>query len=208
LIFYSVDNFVFSFICGHLLAWVRRCIIDRYTRYSAFLGDKPQWGDIPFCLAQESIFAKSMKCPFCSQAETRVIDSRDVNDGRAIRRRRECEKCSRRFTTYEEIEALRLTVLKRSGEKQEYDREKLLAGIQKSLEKRPVAEDQVEKMLSEIEYQLHSKHAKEVSSREIGRLVMTKLKEVDEVAYLRFASVYKSFGSASSFQKEIDKLNT
>jgi len=147
-----------------------------------------------------------MQCPFCHTIDTKVVDSRDVSGGRAIRRRRECEKCSRRFTTYEEIESLKLTIIKRDGRRQEYDREKLASGLRKAFEKRPVHEEQIDKILSEIEYSLHAKHIKEVSSREIGRMLMNKIKEVDDVAYLRFASVYKAFGSASSFRKEIEKL--
>lgn len=147
-----------------------------------------------------------MKCPFCSEGSTKVVDSRDISDGRTIRRRRECERCSRRFTTYEELESLKIVVIKRDGRRQEYSREKLQFGLRKAFEKRPVAEEQVEKILNEVEYALHSRHIKEVLSREIGKMAMQRIKKVDEVAYLRFASVYKSFGSASSFQREIERL--
>lgn len=147
-----------------------------------------------------------MLCPFCHNTCTRVVDSRDVDEGRTIRRRRECEKCSRRFTTYEELESLKITVLKRDGSQQEYSREKLQAGLGRAFEKRPNAGEEIERILSEVEYALHSKHIKEVSSREIGRMIMEKLRDADEVAYLRFASVYKSFGSANSFKKEIQRL--
>lgn len=147
-----------------------------------------------------------MKCPFCGEISTRVVDSRDMSDERAVRRRRECEKCLRRFTTYEELESLKITLLKRDGRKQEYNREKLQSGLLRAFEKRPLAEESVDRILTEIEYALHNRRSKEVSSRDIGKMVLEKIKKVDEVAYLRFASVYKGFGSASSFQKEIEKL--
>lgn len=148
-----------------------------------------------------------MRCPFCLVQDTKVVDSRDVNDARNIRRRRECGECKRRFTTYEEMESLKLTVIKRDNSKEEYDTKKVRVGIEKSLEKRPVSTDEIDKIMSEVEYALHAKHAKEIKSRDIGKMVMKKLKEIDEVGYIRFASVYKSFGSASSFKKEIDRLN-
>ena len=150
-----------------------------------------------------------MKCPFCSYDTTRVIDSRDISEGRTIRRRRECEntKCARRFTTYEELELLKISVVKRDGRTQEYSREKLQSGLGRAFEKRPNAEECVDRILGDIEYELHAKHAKEVTSREIGKMVLKKIKEADEVAYLRFASVYKAFGSASSFRKEIDRIS-
>ncbi len=149
-----------------------------------------------------------MLCPYCQHSEVRVVDSRDVHDGRAIRRRRECEKCHRRFTTYEEVEALRVRVIKRSGMQEEYDREKIRKGLEKACEKRPVSMEQVEKLLSDIEYSIHSRHTEEIKSRDIGRMVLTKLRDIDDVAYVRFASVYKSFGSIKSFQKELDSLDT
>lgn len=147
-----------------------------------------------------------MKCPFCAGEETKVVDSRDMSDGRSIRRRRECEKCVRRFTTYEEIESIKMLVVKRDGRKQDYDREKLRTGLARAFEKRPGAEEHIEKILGEVEYELHSGHCEEIPSRTIGNMTLAKIKDIDEVAYLRFASVYKGFGSASSFQKEIDKL--
>jgi len=148
-----------------------------------------------------------MLCPFCNHDETKVIDSRDTNDNKAIRRRRECEKCKARFSTYEEIEITRLLVVKRNGEKEEYDQEKISKGIGKSLEKRPVTQERKEKLLSDIEYCIHTKGKKgEIDSKDVGKIILEKLKEVDQVAYLRFASVYKSFGSLSSFKKELEKL--
>ncbi|MCD6149263.1 transcriptional repressor NrdR [bacterium] len=147
-----------------------------------------------------------MICPFCGFSETRVIDSRDTNDGKATRRRRECEKCQARFSTYEEVEIMRLAVVKRNGDKQEYDQEKIKAGIKKALEKRPVSEEKIEKLLGCIEYAIHTKKSNEITSKEIGKIVLSELKKIDDVAYLRFASVYKSFGSADSFKKEMKKL--
>lgn len=147
-----------------------------------------------------------MICPFCGHSETKVIDSRDTNDGKAIRRRRECEKCQARFSTYEEMEIMKMAVIKKDGRKQDYDRAKIEAGIKKALEKRPVKDEDIEKLLGDIEYEIHSKEACEITSKEIGKIVLEKLKEIDDVAYLRFASVYKSFGSAESFKKEAEKL--
>lgn len=147
-----------------------------------------------------------MICPFCNHSETKVIDSRDTNDSKAVRRRRECEKCQVRFSTYEEVEIMRLAIVKRNGDRQEYNQEKIKAGIDKALEKRPVSEEKIEKLLGCIEYAIHTKESNEITSREIGKIILDELKKVDDVAYLRFASVYKSFGSADSFKKELKKL--
>lgn len=149
-----------------------------------------------------------MICPFCGHGDTRVVDSRDTNDGKAIRRRRECEKCQARFSTYEEMEIMRLTVIKRSGNKQEYDRSKIEAGIRKALEKRPVSEEKISKVIGDIEYEIQARESNEITSKEIGKFILEKLKETDDVAYLRFASVYKSFKSADSFRKEMEKMET
>lgn len=147
-----------------------------------------------------------MLCPYCNFTETRVVDSRETQEGRAIRRRRECEKCLARFSTYEEIEIFRLLVVKKDGHKEEYDKTKIEKGLRRAFEKRPLAEEKIEKILGEIEYALHEKQTSEIPSREIGALIMEKLKETDEVAYIRFASVYKSFGSARSFLRALEKL--
>ena len=147
-----------------------------------------------------------MICPFCSHSETKVTDSRDTNDGKAIRRRRECEKCHSRFSTYEEVEIMRLSVTKKDGRKEEYDKSKIESGVRKALEKRPVNEEKIFKIIGDIEYEIQSNERCEISSKEIGKIVLDKLKETDDVAYLRFASVYKSFGSAESFKKEADKI--
>jgi transcriptional repressor NrdR len=149
-----------------------------------------------------------MICPFCGHSETKVVDSRDTNDGKAIRRRRECEKCQARFSTYEEMEIMRLTVIKRDGSKQDYNRNKVEIGMRKALEKRPVSEDKIAKAIGDIEYEIQARESNEITSKELGKMILEKLKEIDDVAYLRFASVYKSFKSADSFRKEMEKLET
>lgn len=147
-----------------------------------------------------------MVCPFCGHGDTKVVDSRDTNDSKAIRRRRECEKCQARFSTYEEMEIMKLSVIKRDGIRQDYDRKKIEIGIRKALEKRPVNEEKIGKTISDIEYDIQGRESGEISSKEIGKLILEKLKELDDVGYLRFASVYKSFKSADSFRKEAEKL--
>ena len=148
-----------------------------------------------------------MLCPFCNNQETKVVDSRDSNEGKVTRRRRECLKCSARFSTYEEVELLHLTILKKDGRKVDYDKGKIEEGVRKALEKRPVSEEKFSKLIGDIEYCLQSLEKTEVSTREIGRLILKKLREFDEVAYVRFASVYKSFGSIESFKKELDTFD-
>lgn len=147
-----------------------------------------------------------MNCPFCNHTETKVVDSRETNEGKITRRRRECEKCASRFSTYEEVELLRLTVLKKNGEKVDYDKHKIETGVRRALVKRPVSEERIAKLLGDVEYEIRTLEKPEVTTREIGRIVLKKLKELDEVAYVRFASVYKSFGSIESFKKELDML--
>jgi len=148
-----------------------------------------------------------MKCPFCKKPQqTRVVDSRTIKDGRSVRRRRECMKCNERFTTYEDIELLKLTVVKRDGTKEEYDRYKVENGLRKALEKRPVTEERIEKVIAEIEYEIQSKEKREMKSRVIGKIIMDKLRDVDDVAFIRFASVYKAIGSVDSFRKVIQDI--
>lgn len=147
-----------------------------------------------------------MNCPFCNHTETKVVDSRETNEGKITRRRRECEKCASRFSTYEEVELLRLTVVKKNGEKTDYDKHKIETGVRRALVKRPVSEERIAKLLGDIEYEIRTLEKPEVTTREIGKIVLKKLKELDEVAYVRFASVYKSFGSIESFKKELDML--
>ena len=147
-----------------------------------------------------------MNCPFCNNSETKVVDSRETNDGKITRRRRECLKCELRFSTYEEVELLNLTVIKKDGSRVEYDKTKIESGIRKALEKRPINDEKFSKLMGEIEYAIRGMEKPEVSTKEIGKIILKKLKELDEVAYVRFASVYKSFGSIESFKKELDML--
>jgi transcriptional repressor NrdR len=147
-----------------------------------------------------------MKCPSCHFSETKVLDSRSVSDGLAIRRRRECLKCGFRFSTYEEVEILNLTVIKRNGGKDNYSREKLESGLKKALEKRPVTGDEFKKLIGNIERDIQIRGKDEIKTSDIGEIVMKRLKKLDEVAYIRFASVYQSFRDAETFHKEINKL--
>ncbi len=148
-----------------------------------------------------------MKCPSCHHLETKVLDSRLVSDGLAIRRRRECLKCGFRFSTYEEVEILNLTVIKRDGRRVPYDQEKLVTGIRKALEKRPITSDEFKKLINSIERDIQSKSASgEIKTETIGEIVMRWLKKVDKVAYIRFASVYRSFKDVKTFQRELNKL--
>ena len=147
-----------------------------------------------------------MKCPYCENEDSKVIDSRHTEDGRAIRRRRECEKCGRRFTTYEKIEEMILMVIMKDGSRQAFDRNKLLNGIIRACEKRPVSIAEMEKIVDDIERGLNNTMEKEVDSKLIGELVMEKLKDIDEVAYVRFASVYRQFTDVNTFVKEVESL--
>ena len=147
-----------------------------------------------------------MKCPFCNQDDTRVVDSRPADDNSSIRRRRLCDACGKRFTTYEKIEVPMFMVVKKDARREVFDRNKVLNGIVKACEKRPVSMDQMEAMVSEIEKQLSNRMEKEVDSTYIGELIMEQLKQVDEVAYVRFASVYRQFTDVNTFIKEIEKL--
>jgi transcriptional repressor NrdR len=147
-----------------------------------------------------------LKCPYCSYYDTSVLDSRDSEDLGSIRRRRECLKCEKRFTTYERVDMVDLIVLKKDGRREQFDRKKLLTGILKATEKRPVSMDQIEKAVDEIEMTLRKRDSIEIPSPEMGEIVMNKLKELDEVAYIRFASVYRSFQDLESFQKEVKSL--
>lgn len=147
-----------------------------------------------------------MRCPFCESEETKVIDSRHTEEGNAIRRRRECEQCGKRFTTYEKIEEITLIVIKKDGGREPFDRNKILNGIIKACEKRPVPLSEMERVVDEIERGLNNMLEKEVKSAFIGELIMEKLKDLDEVAYVRFASVYRQFTDINTFISEIEKL--
>ncbi len=147
-----------------------------------------------------------MRCPFCENPDSRVIDSRPTEDGHAIRRRRECTRCESRFTTYEKVEEVLLMVIKRDGSREPFDRKKVMNGIVKACEKRPVPMDTIENMVDNIERGLNNLMKKEVESSFIGELIMEQLKEVDQVAYVRFASVYRQFTDVNTFIAEIEKL--
>lgn len=147
-----------------------------------------------------------MQCPSCQHNGTRVVDSRPADEGRAIRRRRECESCQYRFTTFERIERMPLLVVKKNGDREEFNREKLLRGLVRSCEKRPVPMDQIERIVNEIENEVRNLGENEVSSSIIGEHVMEKLAEVDDVAYIRFASVYRQFKDIDVFMKEMKEL--
>lgn len=147
-----------------------------------------------------------MKCPYCNTPDTKVIDSRPADDKSSIRRRRQCEACGKRFTTYEKLETMPLMVIKKDRSRESYDRSKLEAGIVQSCHKRPVSTQQIEAMVESIENQIFNMEEKEVETSVIGELVMKKLQEVDEVAYVRFASVYREFKDVNTFMEEIGKL--
>ena len=148
----------------------------------------------------------SMKCPYCAYSESKVIDSRPAEEGTTIRRRRECLACSRRFTTYEIMERLPLVVIKRDGSRQAFDKVKVMNGMIRACEKRPVALADLEAVADGIEAELQSALEREVSTTEIGEMVMAKLKDLDEVAYVRFASVYRQFKDINTFMEELTKL--
>lgn len=147
-----------------------------------------------------------MRCPYCQEFESRVLDSRSSEDGSSIRRRRECNYCKKRFTTYERVEERPLLVIKKNGEREQFDREKLLSGITRACEKRPVSMEKIEKIVVEIERELRDAYDREVNSLIIGEKVMDKLQDLDEVAYVRFASVYRQFTDLNSFIKTIEQL--
>ncbi len=147
-----------------------------------------------------------MKCPFCGNDEDKVIDSRPAEEGSAIRRRRECISCGSRFTTYEKIENLPLVVIKKDGTRQPFDGSKVISGLLKACEKRPVSIEQIEEIVHSIEEQIQSSLKREISSREIGEMVMERLKKLDEVAYVRFASVYRQFKDVNSFFHELSDM--
>ena len=147
-----------------------------------------------------------MKCPYCDHPDTRVIDSRPTEEGHAIRRRRGCDSCGKRFTTYEIIESLPLIVIKRDKTREIFDREKLLNGLLRACQKRPVSVDTLENLVDEIEASLQNSLEREVTSEKIGAMVMDRLKDIDEVSYVRFASVYRQFKDINTFMEELNKL--
>jgi len=147
-----------------------------------------------------------MKCPYCSFLQSRVIDSRPTDEGTSIRRRRECESCKKRFTTYEKIEYVRLVVIKKDGNRESFDRSKIINGIIKACEKRPVSIEQIETIVDQIEHNINKNMFKEIETKKIGELVMEKLKNIDEVSYVRFASVYRHFKDINTFVQELEKI--
>ena len=147
-----------------------------------------------------------MRCPYCHHLDSKVVDSRPTEEGASIRRRRECIACGRRFTTYEQIEVVPITVKKKSGGIDVFDRNKILKGLIKSCEKRPVSLESMEAVVDDIEATLQSKMVKQITSDEIGEMILERLKDLDEVAYVRFASVYRRFQDIDSFLKELEEL--
>lgn len=147
-----------------------------------------------------------MRCPVCGERDTRVVDSRDLDESATIRRRRECAACATRFTTYERVEAARLIVVKRDGTRQEFDRDKLANGLRKALTRRPVADGAAEQAADAIEAQLRGEGISEIPSSKVGQLAMDKLHALDQIAYIRFASVYQSFEGIEDLKREVDSL--
>ncbi len=147
-----------------------------------------------------------MRCPYCAYDGTKVLDSRPANENKSIRRRRECEKCSRRFTTFETIEEAPLIVIKKDGSREEFSRDKIMRGLIRACEKRPVSVERLESIVSEVEREIRTTAHAEVESRDIGEIVMEQLYPVDEVAYVRFASVYRQFKDIDMFMKELSNL--
>lgn len=147
-----------------------------------------------------------MKCPFCGKENTRVIDSRPADDGDSIRRRRQCDECSKRFTTYEKVETIPLVVIKKDNNREPYDRSKIEAGVFRSCHKRPISVAQINTLVDEVETAVFNLEEKEVPSSTIGEIVMDKLRDLDPVAYVRFASVYREFKDVNTFMSEIEKI--
>lgn len=149
-----------------------------------------------------------MRCPYCKNDDTRVVDSRDVNEGEAIRRRRQCPKCEQRFTTYERIEAAALIVVKKDGRREEFNPDKLRAKLRVALAKRPVGQDEVDALITRVEGDLMAMGTKEVASHDIGEKVLAELKTLDHVAYIRFASVYRQFADIDDLRREVEGLSS
>lgn len=147
-----------------------------------------------------------MKCPFCNKDNTRVIDSRPADENNSIRRRRQCDECNRRFTTYEKVETIPMVVIKKDNNREPYDRSKIEAGVFRSCHKRPISVDQITSLIDEVETQIFNREDKEVPSHVIGEILMNKLKDLDPVAYVRFASVYREFKDVGTFMEEIKKI--
>lgn len=147
-----------------------------------------------------------MRCPFCQHADTDVLDTRKLNDGEMVRRRRKCRACGRRFTTYERVESVSLTVVKKDGEREPYDREKIMRGVRTACYRRPISAQQIEQLVNDVESALMAIDDQEISSTAIGDEVMRRLRELDDVAYIRFASVYRSFADIGKLREAVDEL--
>ena len=147
-----------------------------------------------------------MKCPFCSSENTRVIDSRPADDNNSVRRRRTCDECGKRFTTYEKVETIPLIVIKKDNNREQYDRAKIEAGVLRACHKRPISANDINKLIDEVETEIFSREEKEIPSDEIGEIVMDKIKDLDDVAYVRFASVYREFKDVNTFMSELKKM--
>lgn len=147
-----------------------------------------------------------MKCPFCSSENTRVIDSRPADDNNSIRRRRMCDECGKRFTTYEKVETIPLIVIKKDNNREQYDRSKIEAGVFRACHKRPISANDINKLIDEVETEIFAREEKEIPSDEIGEIVMDKIKDLDDVAYVRFASVYREFKDVNTFMSELKKM--
>ena len=147
-----------------------------------------------------------MKCPYCGRDNTRVIGSRPADDNTAIRRRRNCDECGKRFTTFEKVETIPLMIIKKDNNRESYDRSKIEAGVLRACHKRPVSADQIKKLVDDVETEIYSREAKEIPSSVIGELVMDKLKDLEAVAYVRFASVYREFKDVNTFVNELKKM--
>lgn len=147
-----------------------------------------------------------MKCPFCNQENTRVIDSRPADDNNSIRRRRSCDKCGKRFTTYEKVETIPLIVIKKDNNREQYDRSKIEAGVLRACHKRPISAQQINDLIEDVEVEIFSLEDKEIPSSVIGEIVMNKLKDLEAVAYVRFASVYREFKDVNTFMDELKKI--
>ncbi len=147
-----------------------------------------------------------MKCPFCGHPDTRVIDSRPAEENNSIRRRRVCDECGKRFTTYEKVETIPLIVIKKDKNREQYDRAKIESGVLRACHKRPISADQITRVVDDVETEIFSMEEKEIESRVIGELVMNKLKDVDDVAYIRFASVYREFKDVNTFMDELKQV--
>ena len=146
------------------------------------------------------------KCPFCGETDSKVIDSRPAEDGSSMRRRRQCNGCKKRFTTYEKVETIPLIVIKKDNNREPYDRQKIVSGILRSCHKRPISADQINRLVDEVETEIFNREEREIPAQEIGEIVMNRLKDLDAVAYVRFASVYREFKDVNTFMDEIKKI--